>query len=64
MIYTTIGCLFIIIFGIEIGYNYLWLGEGSGWEETEPLHGHPVKYNITGHIIPIVITNTIKNKIK
>lgn len=53
MVYTTIGCIFLIIFGLEIGYNYLWLNEGEGWQETEPLQGHSVKYNLTGHIIPI-----------
>lgn len=54
MLYTTIGSLFIIIFGIEIGYNALWLGDGEGWHETEPLKGHPIKFNLSGHIIPMV----------
>ncbi|XP_055381447.1 palmitoyltransferase ZDHHC16 [Condylostylus longicornis] len=53
MSYTTIGCLFIIIFGIQIGYEYLWLSNEESWEETEPLIGHPVKFNLTGHVIPI-----------
>lgn len=54
MVYTTLGSLFLITFGIEIGYKALWLGEGDGWEETEPLQGHPVRYNLTGHIVPVV----------
>lgn len=55
MVYTTIGTLFIIIFGAEIGYNALWLGDGEGWLETEPLEGHPIRFNLSGHIIPVVI---------
>lgn len=53
MVYTAIGSLFIIIFGIEIGYRSIWLGEGDGWLETEPLLGHPVRFNLSGHIIPV-----------
>ncbi|KNC33173.1 hypothetical protein FF38_03639 [Lucilia cuprina] len=52
MFYTTIGCLFLILFGFEIGYNYLWLDHGEHWTETEPLEGEPVKLNLSGHIIP------------
>lgn len=54
MIYTTIGTLFIIVFGIGIAYNVWWLGDGEGWNETVPLEGHPVRFNLTGHIIPVV----------
>lgn len=54
MFYTTIGCLFLIVFGFEIGYNYLWLDHGDHWTETEPLEGEPVKLNLSGHIIPDV----------
>lgn len=54
MVYTTIGTLFIILFGAEIGYNALWLGDGEGWLETEPLEGHPIRFNLSGHIIPVV----------
>lgn len=54
MMYTVIGSLFLIIFGIEIAYNLLWLADDEEWTETEPLKGHPITYNQTGHIVPIV----------
>uniref|UniRef100_A0A1I8MF10 Palmitoyltransferase n=1 Tax=Musca domestica TaxID=7370 RepID=A0A1I8MF10_MUSDO len=57
MLYTTLGCLFLIIFGIEIGYKYLWLDHGENWTETEPLEGQPVKLNLSGHIIPVTHLN-------
>lgn len=55
MVYTAIGCLYIMIFGVEIAYKALWTGDGEGWSEIEPLVGHPVKFNLTGHIIAVVI---------
>lgn len=57
MFYTTIGCLFLILFGLEIGYKYLWLAHDENWTETEPLEGQPVKLNISGHIIPVTHLN-------
>ena len=54
MVYTAIGTLFIITFGIEIGYSVLIVGEDLAWTETEPLKGHPVKFNLSGHIIAVV----------
>lgn len=54
MMYTVVGSLFLICFGVEIAYNVIWLSDEDEWTETEPLEGHPVTYNITGHIIPIV----------
>lgn len=53
MLYTVVGSLFLILFGLEIAYNVLWLGDDE-WTETEPLEGHPITYNSTGHIVPIV----------
>lgn len=53
MLYTVVGSLFLILFGLEIAYNVLWLGDEE-WTETEPLEGHPITYNLTGHIVPIV----------
>lgn len=57
MVFTTIGCLFIILFGIEIGIKAIFLNDGESWVETEPLEGSPVKYNLTGHIIPVTVIN-------
>lgn len=37
-----------------IGINSLVLSDGEGWFETEPLEGHPVRFNISGHALPIV----------
>lgn len=54
MLYTTIGCLFLIICGLEIGHKYLWLDHSESWTELEPLEGQPVKFNISGHVIPVV----------
>lgn len=55
MIYTVIGVFFVMLFGIGIGYEVLWLGDGGGWQEVEEekLQGSPVKFNLTGHIIPV-----------
>ncbi|XP_052860119.1 palmitoyltransferase ZDHHC16 [Anopheles cruzii] len=57
MLYTTIGTLFIIGFGFEFGYGVLFLEENGGWKEVEPLHGHPVRFNLSGHIIPVTEMN-------
>lgn len=54
MVYTTSGCLFLILFGIEIAYKFVWLDEADNWTEEESLIGYPIKFNISGHIIPIV----------
>lgn len=56
MLFTTLGSLFLITFGLEIGYKYLWLEEIDNWTETEPLIGQPIKFNLSGHIIPVVKT--------
>lgn len=53
MLYTVVGSLFLIIFGFEIAYNIVWLHDEE-WQETEPLVGNVVTYNLTGHIVPIV----------
>lgn len=47
------GSLFLIVFGVEIAYSVLWVNDEE-WTESEPLEGHSVTYNSTGHIIPIV----------
>jgi palmitoyltransferase len=53
MIYTVIGVFFVMLFGIEIGYEVLWLGDGGGWQEIEKLQGSPVRFNLSGHVIPV-----------
>lgn len=54
MLYTVIGSLFLIMFGAQIAYDVLWANDDEEWTETEPLEGHPITYNLTGHIVPIV----------
>lgn len=54
MLYTVLGSLFLICFGVEIAYSVLWLNDDDEWTETEPLEGHPVRINLSGHIVPIV----------
>lgn len=46
MVYIEISVLFLIIFGIEIAYNELWLYFMSSEEVTE-LYGYPVEVNIS-----------------
>lgn len=53
MLFTVVGSLFIILFGLGIAYELLWLDD----EEPEELIGHPINntlYNLTGHIVPVV----------
>lgn len=54
MAYTTLGTLFLIVFGIEIAFNAVFTGDGDGWLETEPLEGHPIRFNLSGHIVAVV----------
>lgn len=42
-----------MLFGLGIGYDVLWVGDGGGWQEVEGLQGSPVKFNLTGHVIPV-----------
>lgn len=64
MVYTAIGALFIMTFGVGIAYDSVfgsgsetnpvvsnWLSGGGG--DADFLEGHPVKVNGTGHLIPI-----------
>lgn len=48
----VIGVLFLIIAGFDLVYCELWL---STEEFDEPeLEGHPVKFNKTGALVPVV----------
>lgn len=62
MVYTAIGALFVMLFGVGIAYDSVfgsgsatnqvvgnWLAEAEG----EILEGHPVKVNGSGHFIPV-----------
>lgn len=53
MIYTVVGVFFVMLFGIGIGYEVLLVGDGGGWQESEELQGSPVRFNLSGHIIPV-----------
>jgi palmitoyltransferase len=44
MLYTVIGVMFIAIFGLELGYQILYLDDGGAWTENEPLQGSLVRY--------------------
>ena len=49
MAYTVAGAIFIITFGIGIGFDVIWLGNVA-WQENEQLKGALVRYNLSGHI--------------
>lgn len=49
MAYTVVGAIFIMTFGIGIGFDVLWLGNVA-WQENEQLKGALVRYNLSGHI--------------
>lgn len=51
MLYTVVGSLFIIILGLGVAYELLWLEDD---DETERPEGHPITYNSTGHIVAVV----------
>lgn len=50
MLFTVVGSLFIIVLGLGVAYELLWLDD----EDAEELEGHPIMYNLTGHIVPVV----------
>lgn len=52
MVYMVAGVLFIMLGGIDLAYTHLWLSSDDT-EEPE-LEGHPVKFNKTGALIPVV----------
>lgn len=60
MVYTVAGVLFLMIAGFELAYRDLWLAISE--VEDPELEGHPVKFNKTGAIIPVVYIK--KNKTK
>lgn len=50
MAFTVTGVLFVVTFGLPLGYEVLIQGDGGGWQEMEELVGNPVKFNSTGHM--------------
>lgn len=52
MAYMVVGVLFVILFGIDIGYTAFW-STAEDLDEPE-LIGHPVKFNKSGALIPVV----------
>lgn len=55
------GVLFLILGGFELAHRDLWSAMSE--DEDPELEGHPVKFNKTGAIIPVVYTYTVKVKI-
>lgn len=51
MVYMVAGVVFVMLAGVELAYETLWL---SSDDSDEPeLEGHPVKFNKTGALIPV-----------
>lgn len=63
MVYTALGTLFVMTFGVSIAYESVFLSESnpvtSNWfssavhGDPDLLEGHPVQVNGTGHLIPV-----------
>lgn len=66
MVYTALGTLFVMTFGVGIAYESWFLSESnpvtSNWFRSsmnedsaagDLLEGHPVRVNGTGHLIPV-----------
>lgn len=45
MVFIVASTFFIMVFGIELAYGEVWLGEGA---DDEELVGHPVHFNNSG----------------
>lgn len=48
----VIGVTFLIVCGFDIAYEVLWLSSDDS--DDPELEGHPVKFNKTGALIPVV----------
>ncbi|XP_026761016.1 palmitoyltransferase ZDHHC16 [Galleria mellonella] len=57
MVYMVAGVTFVIIAGIDIGYQVLWLNDTGGIiPNNDPdLIGHPVRLNQTGALVPVKV---------
>ncbi|KAK7868875.1 hypothetical protein R5R35_014198 [Gryllus longicercus] len=52
MVYVVAGVLFLMVFGVQLAYEEVWLAE----EEEPPIEGHPVRVNDT-MLIPVTEMN-------
>lgn len=58
----VVGVLFIICCGFDIAYTAIFL---TSVDSDEPeLEGHPVKFNQTGALIPVVRISNISYNLK
>ncbi|CAF4744520.1 unnamed protein product [Pieris macdunnoughi] len=55
MVYMVAGICFLIIFGIDIGYQVLWVydGDSTPIKDEPDLFGHPLKLNKSGVLVPV-----------
>lgn len=58
MAWTCIGIIYICSFGVGLAYDVLWKYSGEeAWTPDEDLVGHPVRFNLSGHAIPVTEMN-------
>lgn len=57
MVYMVAGVAFLMLAGVEVGYNVLWMNDTGGIiPNNDPeLIGHPVRLNQTGALVPIKV---------
>ncbi|KAL0902570.1 hypothetical protein ABMA27_000407 [Loxostege sticticalis] len=57
MVYMVVGVTFVIIGGVDIGYQVLWLNDTGGIiPNNDPdLIGHPVRMNQSGVLVPVKV---------
>ncbi|CAK1554109.1 unnamed protein product [Leptosia nina] len=54
MAYMVAGVTFVIVFGLDIGYQVLWVYEDTTPIKDEPdLIGHPLRLNKSGVLVPV-----------
>ncbi|XP_032527029.2 palmitoyltransferase ZDHHC16 [Danaus plexippus] len=57
MVYMVMGVTFLIVAGIDLGYQVLWVNDTGGLiSENDPdLIGHPVRMNQSGVLVPVQV---------
>ncbi|XP_063704599.1 palmitoyltransferase ZDHHC16 [Culicoides brevitarsis] len=54
MAWTCIGIIYMCIFGVGLAYDILWKYAGEeAWTPDEDPVGHPVRFNLSGHVIAV-----------